>query len=138
VHGLRGHPKETWEGTKGNEENQDNKKMSQKKKRSWFFPSKVQEVETRQDENATLDEERDEKSNKVFWPEEFLLEDIPQARILTYGYNADVIGGLFQAGNMNSISQHGRDLSVKLERSLNNEVLCPDQAFVAGRMGQKI
>ena len=42
----------------------------------------------------------------------------------TYGYNADVIGGLFQANNKNSISQHGRDLSVRLEREIDNEVAC--------------
>jgi hypothetical protein len=44
--------------------------------------------------------------------------------VWTYGYNADVIGGLFQfqANNKNSISQHGRDLSVRLEREINNGV----------------
>lgn len=40
----------------------------------------------------------------------------------TYGYNADVIGGLFQATNDNSISQHGRDLSVRLEQEIDNGV----------------
>lgn len=58
----------------------------------------------------------------VFWIEDFLPKDIPNARILTYGYNANVIGGLFQANNQNSISQHGRDLKAKLERDTDNEV----------------
>ncbi len=61
-------------------------------------------------------------SSTVFWPEEYLALDIPQAQVWTYGYNADVIGGLFQANNKNSISQHGRDLSVKLEREIDNGV----------------
>jgi hypothetical protein len=39
-----------------------------------------------------------------------------------YGYNADVISGLFQTNNKDSISQHGRDLSVRLERELDNGV----------------
>jgi len=60
--------------------------------------------------------------SKVFWPEEYLASDIPQAIVWTYGYNADVIGGLFQANNKNSISQHGRDLSVRLEREIENGV----------------
>jgi hypothetical protein len=60
----------------------------------------------------------------VFWPEEYLAADIPQACVWTYGYNADVIGGLFQANNKNSISQHGRDLSVRLEREIDNGVGC--------------
>lgn len=60
---------------------------------------------------------------KVFWLRDFLVEDIPQARVWTYGYNADVIGGVFQANNKNSVSQHGRDLKVRLERDIENEVI---------------
>ena len=60
--------------------------------------------------------------SNVFWLEQYLASDIPQARVWTYGYNADVIGGLFQANNKNSISQHGRDLSVRLEREIENGV----------------
>ena len=40
-----------------------------------------------------------------------------------YGYNADVIGGLFQVNNRNSISQHGRDLDVRLKRDIEDEVI---------------
>lgn len=61
-------------------------------------------------------------SSSVFWPEQYLVSDIPQASVWTYGYNADVIGGLFQANNKNSISQHGQDLSVRLERDIDNSV----------------
>lgn len=61
-------------------------------------------------------------SSKVFWPEEFLVSDIPQAIVWTYDYNADVIGGLFQANNKNSVSQHGQDISVRLEREIDNVV----------------
>lgn len=63
-----------------------------------------------------------ESDQRIFWIEDFLPEDLPNARILTYGYNAGVIGGLFQANNKNSISQHGRDPKAKLERDLENEV----------------
>ncbi|KAK3326590.1 hypothetical protein B0H66DRAFT_165615 [Apodospora peruviana] len=38
---------------------------------------------------------------KVFWPRDYLVPDIPEARVWTYGYNADVIGGMFQASNKN-------------------------------------
>ena len=58
----------------------------------------------------------------VFWPEDYLAKDMERARIWTYGYNADVVGGMFQANNKNSISQHGRDFAVKLERDLDNDV----------------
>lgn len=59
---------------------------------------------------------------QVFWPKQYLAPDVPQASIWTYGYNADAIGGLFQANNKNSISQHGRDLSIALEREIENTV----------------
>jgi hypothetical protein len=58
----------------------------------------------------------------VFWLEEYLPRDIPNARILTYGYNADVLGALFEATNKNTISQHGENLGVRVERDIDNEV----------------
>jgi hypothetical protein len=60
------------------------------------------------------------ESKLVFWPRDLLPAELPKARILTYGYNADTYRGVFQPGNTNSILQHGDDLSVKLERSLRN------------------
>jgi len=50
------------------------------------------------------------------------VSDIPEARIWTYGYNADVIGGLFKSNNKKCVSQHGRDLAGRLEREIKNEV----------------
>jgi hypothetical protein len=58
----------------------------------------------------------------VFWPHDYLADDVPEARVWTYGYNADTIGGVFEADNKNSVSQHGRDLSVKFEREVDNKV----------------
>ncbi|KAH6630387.1 hypothetical protein B0J18DRAFT_100537 [Chaetomium sp. MPI-SDFR-AT-0129] len=62
-----------------------------------------------------------EYSKKLFWPREFLTEDIPEARVWTYGYNADAVGGVFQANNKNSVSQHARDFAVRVERDIRNE-----------------
>ena len=61
-------------------------------------------------------------THKVFWLQDYLVEDIPDARVWTYGYNADVISDLFQSNNQNSVSQHGRDLAVQVEREIENEV----------------
>ena len=58
----------------------------------------------------------------VFWPCDLLAPSLPNTRVLVYGYNADAFGGLFQANNKNSISQHGNDLMVKLERAVHNGV----------------
>ncbi|KAI0179599.1 hypothetical protein GGR52DRAFT_579405 [Hypoxylon sp. FL1284] len=72
---------------------------------------------------------------KVFWPRDYLVEDLPEANVWTYGYNADVIGGLFQADNQNSVSQHGRDLAVKIERDLEKEGFRGPIIFVAHSLG---
>lgn len=66
----------------------------------------------------TWEETASTSPSTIFWPNEFLANDLTEARIWTYGYNADVIGGLFQPGNGNSISHHGRDLSVQIEREV--------------------
>ena len=76
------------------------------------------------DEASTLSHGTEpSRGQTIFWIEDLLPQDIPNARILTYGYNADAIGGFFQANNKNSISQHGQDLKVKLERELENDVI---------------
>ncbi|KAK3905061.1 hypothetical protein C8A05DRAFT_41968 [Staphylotrichum tortipilum] len=63
----------------------------------------------------------EERPNKLFWPDEYLTQDIPEARVWTYGYDADAIGGLFKANNKNSVSQHGRDFEARFEREIRNE-----------------
>ncbi|KAL9011077.1 MAG: hypothetical protein Q9180_009229, partial [Flavoplaca navasiana] len=72
-------------------------------------------------ESNSTQNDRDLRQQEVFWPEDYLATDIREARVWTYGYNADVIGGLFQANNKNSVSGHGRDLAVRLERDVGNE-----------------
>ena len=60
---------------------------------------------------------------RVFWPRDYSAQDLPQARVWTYGYDAGIISGVFQANNKNSVSQHGRDLAIKFERDIDNEVI---------------
>ncbi|KAF2468687.1 WD40 repeat-like protein [Lindgomyces ingoldianus] len=115
VHGLRGHPRGTWEATPV-ATSQPSSDATKKRRgvRSWFQQRAAAYPSSAEHANAS--------SSSVFWPEQYLASDIPQARVWTYGYNADVIGGFFQANNKNSISQHGRDLSVRLEREIDNSV----------------
>lgn len=72
--------------------------------------------------HSDSEDSQQDSSSAVFWPQQYLIRDVPEARIWTYGYNANVVGGLFQANNRNSISQHGRNLAVKLERDIENDV----------------
>ncbi|KAI1398898.1 hypothetical protein F4819DRAFT_467027 [Hypoxylon fuscum] len=124
VHGLRGHPQKTWEETRAT----GDEGVVTLRRRNIFqrlSRSKNSASTSNHDNNSSSNDTNDESSSvrhKVFWPRDYLIEDIPEANVWTYGYNADVIGGLFQADNQNGISQHGRDLAVKVERELENEV----------------
>ena len=104
IHGLRGHPRKTWEG------------QNETKPRKGLFENLRKSKST-----AAQTDSIEVFSNHVFWPQELLAKDIPQATIWTYGYDADIIG-MFEANNQNSVYQHGRDLKIALERDIDNEV----------------
>jgi hypothetical protein len=127
VHGLRGHPRGTWETapTTSSEPSSTHGIDETKKHKSSKFPFKsfLRPQAGASPPTGTDQSQASNYSSKIFWPEQYLAPDIPQARIWTYGYNADMIGGLFQANNRNSISQHGRDLEVRLERDIEDEVI---------------
>ncbi|RDW69812.1 hypothetical protein BP6252_08832 [Coleophoma cylindrospora] len=109
VHGLRGHPRHTWEdnrsagsedtGAGSSSEHNILKRLKRKLK-------------------STANKTR---STEVFWPDAYLTQDIPEARIWTYGYDTEVINGLFQVNETNSISHHGDDLAVRIAREIENE-----------------
>jgi hypothetical protein len=50
------------------------------------------------------------KQSKTFWPQTLLARDLPNARILTFGYDADIIGALNAAGS-NTLRDHGKSLA---------------------------
>jgi len=61
-------------------------------------------------------------TQKVFWPRDYLACDLKEARVWTYGYNADALKGPFRASNQNSVLQHATDLAARLKRDIDNEV----------------
>ena len=138
VHGLRGHPRETWEAAATASKGSIDATKKSKRLRSLFTrrTRRSSATETGQAQGPSSSPTSAAPApSTVFWPEEYLALDIPQACVWTYGYNADVIGGLFQANNKNSVSQHGRDLSVRLEREVDNGVYTSSTAkFVQGRV----
>ncbi|KAK3385401.1 hypothetical protein B0H63DRAFT_182369 [Podospora didyma] len=127
VHGLRGNPQHTWEGSRVSPADA----APGEKKRRWltFFMSNDN---TAGGSSTTSESSSFVSSGTIFWPDEYLTEDIPEARVWTYGYNADAIGGMFQPNNQNSISQHGRDFAVELNREIDNELPI---LFVAHSLG---
>ena len=123
VHGLRGDPKKTWEGKTRAVEYQ----RSPSRTRRWLKTVSAKKgVSTKRAQDAS---ENSRAGSAVFWPRDYLLADLPQARLWTYGYNADIINGLFEASNKNTVSQHGRDLAIKFERDVGNEVVLRTTQF---------
>ncbi|KAI1435090.1 Alpha/Beta hydrolase protein [Xylaria sp. CBS 124048] len=133
VHGLRGHPQATWEYRQSELNTRLAEKLRKRDrlKAIWRHQHTVSIRTSVSEEDITEDWEPS-STERVFWPREYLLEDMSEAEVWTYGYNADVIGGLFQANNRNSISQHGQDLAVKLERVIDNQLPI---IFVAHSLG---
>lgn len=113
MHGLCGHPYKTWLWkSKSNGESiaTDQERV---RFRDRFRGSKSSA-------NPQLSEHQKEK--RVYWPADLLPSIVEDARIITYGYDADAFGGMFQGHNKNSVLQHGNDLMVKIEKSLRNDV----------------
>jgi len=49
----------------------------------------------------------------IYWPQQLLPKRIPRARILAFGYDADVVN-LWTNASQNRISDHAENLSSKL------------------------
>lgn len=61
--------------------------------------------------------------NRVFWPQDLLPHDFPNARILTFGFDADLVSlsSTGQRAKLN-FTQHAHELLVTLSRELADDV----------------
>lgn len=131
VHGLRGHPRKTWEypalaqqdvlGT-----NAVGLGTVPGKKSRLFGNLKHKILKSSTPARSSLQiagsSGLEKSSETIYWPADLLPSVVPSAKIWTYGYNADVHGGFFQPNNKNSILEHGNDFMMKVERALRDEV----------------
>ncbi|KAK4207469.1 hypothetical protein QBC37DRAFT_444461 [Rhypophila decipiens] len=116
IHGLRGHPRHTWEGPRPKMRTERLPFKLPMPRRPLPVPSTPSIANNESVPCGTKCVEMG-----VFSPQEFLVHDIPEAKVWTYGYNADVIAGFFQASNQNKVHQHGEDLAAKICRDIDNE-----------------
>lgn len=63
------------------------------------------------------------KETVTFWPETLLAKELENARILTFGYDADIVGAIDTAGS-NTLRDHGKSLAndVALRRMRSRSV----------------
>jgi hypothetical protein len=99
---LRGHPRRTWATNPEGEVSID---------------SSINVIGRRR-KSKTLNE--DPSQNEIFWPEDLLVPDIPEAQIWTYDYDSECYPS-YQASNKNSILQQGQDFAVKLQRDIDKQ-----------------
>lgn len=105
VHGIQGHPKETW--TFGEDPDPKKKKLSKLFKR-----------------NA---EPAPGKSKSNFWPQTDLPKDFPTSRILTYGYDSHVANFEATELNLNTVTDHAESLLGSLVRERKG---CPTRPLL--------
>ena len=61
---------------------------------------------------------------KVFWPRDLLPNDVPDASIYTYGYDADVIGKSSSKGKSSTTFTHlAQNMLMDLDRGLEDNVI---------------
>ncbi|PSN69445.1 ankyrin [Corynespora cassiicola Philippines] len=134
VHGLQGHPKNTWtydliasdrseDGTLHPPPKTKRNKSPIPSLRKLLGSKKTTSQPTVID-TEYIDQKGDVEieAHEIFWPRDFLAHDFPKARIMTYGYDTFITRG-FQAVDQSGILDHARKLlySLMAERAKAKE-----------------
>lgn len=106
VHGLSGHPIKTW----SIEPQKQNKKLALTR----LF---------KRDKGVGLSDAPN--STSVFWPRDLLPEDVPNVRIISYGYESEVLK-MFATANTNNLFQHAQNMLADIQR-IRSEVRSSSQ-----------
>ena len=97
VHGLRGHPRKTWQLEKS-QETTDERSGSK-----WFWKKK------KDGKDGKLKQDQPGSENRCYWPFDLLPLDVKNVRVLTYGYDSSPTHWV-KAANRMTISQHATNL----------------------------
>jgi len=114
VHGLGGHPKDTWSTT-----------AAKGKQKVGFFSR----TRSRESDAGSADGD----GGMVFWPSDLLPQTIKNARIMTYGYDSDPLV-VWSAVNRTNIFHHAKDLLIALTAQRRDNPSRPI-IFVAHSLG---
>lgn len=126
VHGLQGHPRNTWTYYP-NPSERDKPSTSGEVKKPKGLSRILGHHHPKQTESDT------ETQDGIFWPEDLLKEDFPKARIMTFGYNTLVQNGLHTV-NQGNLFSHARNLLYDLEAKRRKTPTRP-LIFIAHSLG---
>lgn len=126
VHGLQGHPRKTWTfypSSRSPSSTPDTSSLPEGTKRSktrglsrLLGHTRNREKTNTEAESSNTGQDKDNgvMANGVFWPEDLLKEDLPKARIMTFGYDTNVQQS-YRSVNQGNIFSHARNLLYELE-----------------------
>jgi hypothetical protein len=126
VHGLRGHPRKTW--TTEEDKHQRLSVASFFRPRSRSSPSRSTSTERRTSSQSSSrlahspESDDTESHTDVFWPEDLLPLDLPNAAIYTYGYDANLVDGYVQGASKNSVFQNSNNFMIDIASDIGNDV----------------
>ncbi|KAI5920506.1 hypothetical protein F4810DRAFT_416062 [Camillea tinctor] len=102
IHGFTGHPERTWSQKNGRVIGQEQDEEP---------PAKIRKINpfSRSHEN------RSNLRTSVYWPRDLLPDTLPNARVLTYGYDTRIKHAFGPLPNTNTVYDIGWDLLVALE-----------------------
>ncbi|KAI9861261.1 MAG: hypothetical protein M1813_005434 [Trichoglossum hirsutum] len=148
VHGLQGHPQDTWTYKLKSARSPPEQALSPPPKVSKsykiqtpgsfrIFPKRehpelvpLEEVDVDQ---TDINGEESGQGKDVFWPRDLLKGDFPKARIVTFGYNTNITRG-YHAAHQGNIFSYARDLLYGLEEK-RRKAAGRDLVFVAHSLG---
>ena len=107
VHGLGGHPKDTWSTAA----------LKAEAKGGFFSRLKHQSDAG----SSPADLAGDGSDGTVFWPSDLLPQTIKNARIMTYGYDSDPLV-VWSAVNRTNVFQHAKDFLIALTAQRRDNV----------------
>jgi hypothetical protein len=107
VHGLQGHPMNTWTGEPNGTSSKNLAPIERPEKKNKF---KLWSKEGKTSSKTRETTEAPPSRRPVFWPLDFLPEDCPSSRILTWGYDSKVSHFFKGPANKSNFHAHSRDL----------------------------
>ncbi|KAK5662498.1 hypothetical protein OQA88_8410 [Cercophora sp. LCS_1] len=124
VHGFTGHPERTWTNKKGNRLDAN----ANEEDDAAQPPSKTRKL------NFLLQPGRCSPAHAVFWPRDLLPQSIPDARVLTYGYDTNIRHWIGPAASRSTIYDIAWDFLVTLEADRRSDPSRP-LLFVVHSLG---
>ncbi|KAK6839915.1 hypothetical protein PG987_005781 [Apiospora arundinis] len=126
IHGFTGHPERTWTKAKGDIDRRDVGSTTQAVER----PHKIRKLNILPNDKPNPSH----GSRSVFWPRDLLPATVPDARVMTYGYDTHIRHRLGPEGSQSTVYDISWDFLVALEASRRSEPTRPI-IFIAHSLG---